>query len=405
MPTSDSTVRIHFGLSRTLNMLTQEFVERRCHTCPVILPAWKLDPTGQYYELDLKMCQLKNLDYEFKWGKEGGLLPRMASITEVPSRVVRLDLSLNELTVLEHAGLKPFRYLRELNASLNKVSNFTGIEVLPYLYTLNLSHNFIRKIENLSSSASLIELNISLNEIQDLSLMPSMINLEILNVSNNKLRSLDGVQSLPKLRELSCQRNNIEDVVPLTSCFYLHNLNAADNHITTLHNTVDILAQLRRLEVLSLYGNPVDADPLYRTEIIKCTTVMTLDNISVRPLPKPAEMDRYQYDENYKHVHNINTLKEAARQAFEERMKDSRAKMQDQIGFLQRRIVMMQKEYQEYEGTLKNDLDSCLRYLDNLSLTDVGSFDRHAVRDSIGTPHPKPWLLKFASMELKTDKR
>ena len=43
------------------------------------------------------------------------------------------------------------------------------------------------------------------------------------------------------------------DVVPLTSCFHLHILNLADNHITTLNNTVDILGQLRRLEVLSLH--------------------------------------------------------------------------------------------------------------------------------------------------------
>jgi len=50
--------------------LKQDFVERRCHPCQVILPAWKLDPSGQFYELDLKMCQLKSLEYEFKWGKE-----------------------------------------------------------------------------------------------------------------------------------------------------------------------------------------------------------------------------------------------------------------------------------------------------------------------------------------------
>lgn len=402
-------------------MLKQDFIERRTHVCHVIPPQWKLDPQGQYYELDLKMCQLKDVAYDFHWGKESGPLPRMASIIEVPSRVVRLDLSLNELTILEHKGLKPYRNLRELNASLNKISNFIGIEVLKNLYTLNLSHNFINKIENLVPSASLVELNLSMNELTDVSYMPSLINLEVLNISNNKLRSLDGVQSLARLRELHAQRNSIEDVVPLTSCFHLQVLNVADNHITTLHNTVDILAQLRRLEVLSLHGNPIDTDPLYRTEIIKSTNVMTLDNISVRPLPKPADMDRAQFDENYKHVQNINTLKEAARQAFEERMRDAKAQMADQIGFLQRRIVLLQKEYQEYESHLRNDLDSCLRYLDNLSHTEIGSFDRQAMRDSMGTPAPKPWhkhhkskpdrdysnvkqteeVLKFASMELR----
>jgi hypothetical protein len=48
-----------------------------------------------------------------------------------------------------------------------------------------------------------------------------------------------------------------EDIVPLTSCFHLQVLNVADNHIIALHNTVDILAQLRRLEVLSLHVSAI----------------------------------------------------------------------------------------------------------------------------------------------------
>ena len=52
-------------------MLKQDFIERRTHVSHVIPPQWKLDPQGQYYELDLKMCQLKELQYSFSWGKEG----------------------------------------------------------------------------------------------------------------------------------------------------------------------------------------------------------------------------------------------------------------------------------------------------------------------------------------------
>jgi len=70
--------------------------------------------------------------------------------------------------------------------------------VLKHLYTLNLSHNFIRKIENLTPSASIRELNVSMNEIQDLSYMPSMINLEVLNISNNKVGMSIMVQLLLK---------------------------------------------------------------------------------------------------------------------------------------------------------------------------------------------------------------
>ena len=53
-----------------------------------------------------------------------GQLPRMASVLETPSRIVRLDLSLNELTALEHSSLQPLYNLRELNASLNRITKY-----------------------------------------------------------------------------------------------------------------------------------------------------------------------------------------------------------------------------------------------------------------------------------------
>ena len=67
------------------------------------------------------------------------------------------------------------------------IRSFIGIEVLKKLYTLNLSHNFITKIDNLVPSESLVELNLSMNELTDISYMPSLINLEVLHISNNKV--------------------------------------------------------------------------------------------------------------------------------------------------------------------------------------------------------------------------
>lgn len=64
---------------------------------------------------------------------------------------------------------------------------FIGIEVLKKLYSLNLSHNSISRIENLVRSTSLVELNLSMNELEDISYMPSMMNLQVLNLNNNKV--------------------------------------------------------------------------------------------------------------------------------------------------------------------------------------------------------------------------
>jgi hypothetical protein len=35
-----------------------------------------------------------------------------------------------------------------------------------------------------------------------------------------------------------------------------------------------------------LQGNPIERDKTYQTDILRCSNVMTLDNIAVRPLPK-----------------------------------------------------------------------------------------------------------------------
>jgi hypothetical protein len=47
--------------------------------------------------------------------------PRMASALDAPMRVLRLDVSLNNLTFLHHDWLLPFRNLRTLDASLNQI--------------------------------------------------------------------------------------------------------------------------------------------------------------------------------------------------------------------------------------------------------------------------------------------
>ncbi|KAK3090435.1 hypothetical protein FSP39_011833 [Pinctada imbricata] len=372
--------------------LSQDFVERRLHPLTHLPEAWTVDLGGKYYELDLKMCQLRSLDYEFRWGDDsGGTLQRLSSVIDAPSRILKLDVSLNELSALDHEGLSPLRNLRELNASLNKIKKFIGIEVLKKLYSLNLSHNFIDRIESLVPSSSLVELNLSMNDLTDISYMPSMINLQILNVNNNKLKSLEGVQSLPKLRELYVQRNAISDLIPLTSCFHIQILNLASNNIVTLHSAVGVLGQLKRLEVLTLMGNPIDRDRFYRTDILKQTNIMTLDNISVRPLPRQPSPKIELDMGNSRHIQNLHSLKEAAKQAFQERMKESRLQMEENVNFLQRRIVSLQNEYMDYESKLKNDLESCLRYLDSLTASEMDGVNRSRIRDGIGTPHPKPW--------------
>jgi hypothetical protein len=49
-----------------------------------------------------------------------------ASITEQPSRILVLDVSLNDLRCLPHEGLRPLKQLREVNASLNHIYEYVS---------------------------------------------------------------------------------------------------------------------------------------------------------------------------------------------------------------------------------------------------------------------------------------
>ena len=47
--------------------------------------------------------------------------PRLASVLDAPTRILHIDVSLNDLSFLHHDWLLPFRNLRALDASLNQI--------------------------------------------------------------------------------------------------------------------------------------------------------------------------------------------------------------------------------------------------------------------------------------------
>ncbi|KAL8606509.1 hypothetical protein ACOMHN_037740 [Nucella lapillus] len=316
------------------------------------------------------MCRISALHFDFERGSERTPAPRMASVLDAPTRILRLDISLNELPILHHDWLMPFRNLRALDASLNQIKHFQGIEVLEQLRSLNLSHNAIRSVDGLSMSRALVELRLAVNEIVDISELPSLTNLKILDVSNNKLHSLDGLTSLPKLEELYAHRNELRDILPVMSCSRLRVLNAANNHIAGFDTTLKVLSNLPQLQVLSLHSNPIDREPNYQGELLRSgRALMTLDNVTVKPLPKREE-------DRQRHAGNMFSLKDAARQAFHDRMRVAKDRLDDNVSFLQRRIVALQHEHEDFEGKLKADLEACLRYLDSLTDEELDSKDR-----------------------------
>ena len=54
------------------DLLIQGFIEHHITSLPggLIPESWGLVRPGQFYQLDLKMCQIKTLDFSFRWGDE-----------------------------------------------------------------------------------------------------------------------------------------------------------------------------------------------------------------------------------------------------------------------------------------------------------------------------------------------
>ncbi|KAH9504657.1 hypothetical protein Btru_062521 [Bulinus truncatus] len=303
------------------------------------------------------MCQLKTLEYSFNWENSRSVSFRWSSATETPSKVIKLDTSLNELTSLTHDSLLPFKNLRCLDASLNQIKYFQGIEVLKHLHTLNLSHNCIRRIDGLLLSQSLGELNISHNEIEDISGIPSLTNLRVLNVSYNKLQSLDGVSSFPRLEEIYADNNTLKSLTPLVTCFHICVISAANNEIHSIDDVLRVVDSHKSLETLNLTGNPVERAHTYQSDILRAAKkIWTLDNVSVKPMAAVA-------DDHLRHVDNICSLQDAARQMFDSRLKVAKERMDENISFLQRRILAIQQEFSDFEKKNQADMDACLRYL------------------------------------------
>ncbi|PVD23485.1 hypothetical protein C0Q70_16757 [Pomacea canaliculata] len=362
--------------------LSAEFVERHITklSSTLIPEIWDVEHGGQFYQLDLKMCQISALHFDFQWGKQQSANPHRVSFLESQSQVVLIDISLNDLTFLHQDWLAPFSNLRALDASLNQLKHVEGVEALPRLRSLNLSHNLLHNADGLTQSITLVDLRLAANNLQNISSMPPLINLRILDVSNNKLQSLDGLSSLPRLEELYAQRNELLDLLPVMSCGNLRVLNAANNQISNLDTTVKVLTGLRFLQALSLYGNPIEREAHYQADILRGTSIMTLDNIVVKPMAK-------QEEDHQKHADNLFTLKDAARLAFQERQHVAKERLDDNVMFLHKRIKALQQEYTDFEAKLNADLQSCLRYLDTLSDAELHSTDRSALGAVWGPSH------------------
>ncbi|XP_044836251.1 uncharacterized protein LOC123344279 [Mauremys mutica] len=350
--------------SKTGERMNRQFVEDRAMVIDPLPFIWNVKGPGPHYCLDMKMSRLKGLAFAFEFGS-------------VNPRIVKLDISLNELEELQPEALFPFENLSELDASLNALGVIRGIEVLPNLVVLNLSHNALRDLRSLENCIHLSVLNVSHNQVRALGDMPLLSNLTRLHLGSNKLRSLEGIQNLPQLCELYVQKNRISSLLPLSSSLALNVLDAASNEISSLQQALHVLGGLRRLRHLKLQGNPLARDSRYVAAIKQATSVETLDHALLRDPPHRSALSLFSWSLLRESVAGSmdsgptkEDLKKSASRIFLERLQRKTESTEHAVHHLHSRILDLREELREYEETFRTEVDGCIRYIDALPSED-----------------------------------
>lgn len=102
--------------------------------------------------------------------------------------------------------------LHTLVCSGKGVKTLQGIEKLPALINVNLSHNEVSDISPLATAAGLEVLYATNNSIKSVEALTQLIHLKAVSLRSNQLSDASAFYSLPELKKLYVQGNNELDV-------------------------------------------------------------------------------------------------------------------------------------------------------------------------------------------------
>ncbi|CAI6355880.1 unnamed protein product [Macrosiphum euphorbiae] len=128
--------------------------------------------------------------------------------------------------------------ITKLNLSLLNIVHIVGLRLVTNLECLTLSHNKIKKIENLDCLMKLQELNLSYNRITTIENLDHLIKLNVLNLSGNNISELKNLDNISQLQAFYISHNEITDINQIfylkrfkyLQCIELSNNPATDNN-------------------------------------------------------------------------------------------------------------------------------------------------------------------------------
>ncbi|KAL0207269.1 hypothetical protein P9112_011897 [Eukaryota sp. TZLM1-RC] len=140
-----------------------------------------------------------------------------------------------------------------INLDKRRLEVFPIVEGEPLLKLVNLQHNSIPKIENLSFIQNIIFLDLYNNKLTEISNLEDVVNLKVLMLGRNQIKEIKGLEMLTKLDVLDLHSNLIEEISGLDCQKDLRVLNLAGNVIKVVEN----LENCQSLTELNLRRNKI----------------------------------------------------------------------------------------------------------------------------------------------------
>ena len=206
---------------------------------------------------------------------------QLSSLSGLPSPEIikTLIASNNNLEKIEEEQLQRCKSISTLDLSHNNIRKIENLFYLHHLHVLNLSCNSISVIENLEGDVNLRQLNLAENGITTIFIRSPLPRLVLLDISGNKLRRLTGINSFPCLSSLFIERCFLTSLNGLQNLLNLRKISAASNqiadfqpfslpllsHIEIQNNRITSLSSFvmfQSLVFLDLSGNPIDDNGL-----------------------------------------------------------------------------------------------------------------------------------------------
>ncbi|XP_048825276.1 leucine-rich repeat-containing protein 49 isoform X2 [Brienomyrus brachyistius] len=178
-------------------------------------------------------------------------------------------LNLQHNLIYQIRNLSHLRCLMILDMYDNRVAEMSGISGLTSLRVLLLGSNRIKRICSLDNLMNLDVLDLHGNQITLIENVSHLSELRVLNLAGNYISRVDNLQGLDALTELNLRRNCISSVTELDRLPSLQRLFLSCNRIASFDDLA-CLSRSSTLAELALDGNPVTQETCYKQTALRC---------------------------------------------------------------------------------------------------------------------------------------